>query len=126
MEALIAGFQPDPGRETTVFFQHSGGAIGRVAPDATAFPHRKSRLNMFAVVTWGLDRDGAPHTKYVKDYWAKLQNFTDGYYTNEVAGEPQRQVDENYQGNIGRLVQVKNKYDPTNLFRLNANVKPTV
>jgi len=125
VEALIAGFQPDPGRETTVFFQHAGGAIGRVAPDATAFPHRKSRLNMFAVVTWGLDRDGAPHTKYVKDYWAKLQNFTDGYYTNEVAGEPQRQVDENYQGNIGRLVQVKNKYDPTNLFRLNANVKPT-
>jgi len=35
-------------------------------------------------------------------------------------------VDENYQGNIGRLVQLKNRYDPTNLFRLNANVKPTV
>jgi hypothetical protein len=43
-----------------------------------------------------------------------------------VANEPQRQVDENYQGNIGRLPQLKNKYDPTNLFRLNANVKPTV
>ena len=122
---LVDGFQPDPQRGTVVFFQHSGGAIGRVAPDATAFPHRRSRLNMFAVVTWDIERDGAPHVKYVKDYWSKLQPHTDGYYTNEVANEPQRQVDENYQGNIGRLVEVKNKYDPGNLFRLNANVKPT-
>jgi FAD/FMN-containing dehydrogenase len=121
---LFDGFQPDPGRDTTVFFQHSGGAIGRVAPDATAFPHRRSRLNMFAVVAWDIERDGAPHSAYVKNYWSKLEPFTDGYYTNEVANEPQRQVDENYQGNIGRLVELKARYDPGNLFRLNANVKP--
>jgi len=125
VSALVDGFRPDPLRTTTVFFQHSGGAIGRIAADATAFPHRRSRLNMFAVVTWGLDRDAAPHVGYVKDYWAKLQPFTDGYYTNEVANEAQRLVDANYQGNIGRLTELKNKYDPTNLFRLNANVKPT-
>lgn len=81
---------------------------------------------MFAVVTWPLEGEAAPHVNYVKDYWSKLQRFTDGYYTNEVANEPQRQVDENYQGNIGRLTELKNKYDPGNLFRLNANVKPTV
>jgi hypothetical protein len=126
VSALLDGFRTDPGRGTIVFFQHSGGAIGRVAADATAFPHRSSRLNMFALVTWPLDQDSSPHVSYVKEYWSRLQPFTDGYYTNEVAFEPQKQVDENYQGNIGRLVQVKNKYDPTNLFRLNANVKPTV
>jgi hypothetical protein len=77
---LFDGFQADPGRGTTVFFQHSGGAIGRVAADATAFPHRRSRLNMFSVVTWDVERDGAPHVAYIKDYWSKLQRFTDGYY----------------------------------------------
>ena len=123
--ALVDGFKPDPKRSTIVFFQHAGGAIGRVAPDATAFPHRRSRLNMFALVTWGLENEAAPHVSYVKDYWSKLQGFTDGYYTNESANEPQRLVDENYQGNIGRLTELKNKYDPGNLFRLNANVKPT-
>jgi FAD/FMN-containing dehydrogenase len=61
---------------------------------------------------------------YVKDYWGKLEPFTDGYYTNEVADEPQRYVDANYQGNLPRLQALKKKYDPTNLFRLNANVKP--
>lgn len=124
--AMIDGFQPDPARTTTVFFQHSGGAIGRVAPDATAFPHRRSRLNMFVVTNWSMETDGAPHIAYGRRYWSQLERYTDGYYTNEVANEPQRQVDENYQGNIGRLTQLKNKYDPTNLFRLNANVKPTV
>jgi len=126
VSALFDGFQPDPSRSTTVFFQHSGGAIGRVAPDATAFPHRRSRLNMFVVTTWPMEHDGAPHIAYGRSYWSKLAPYTDGYYTNEVANEPQKQVDENYQGNIGRLVELKNKYDPGNLFRLNANVKPTV
>ncbi len=125
IDTLINGFQPHPDRATIVFFQHSGGAIGRVAPDATAFPHRHSKQNMFAVVSWNLDHDAKPHVSYVKDYWAKLEPFTDGYYTNEVADEAQHIVDTNYQGNIGRLRVIKKKYDPGNLFRLNANVLPS-
>ena len=121
---LIDGFQPDPDRTTIVFFQHSGGAIGRVAPDATAFPHRHSKHNMFAVVAWNLDHDSAPHVRYIKDYWSGLEPYTDGYYTNEVGDEAQHVVDSNYQGNIGRLRTIKRKYDPGNLFRLNANVVP--
>ena len=124
LATLVDGFQPHPERGTTVFFQHSGGAIGRIAPDATAFPHRRSKLNMFAVVSWPLGQDATPHVKYVKDYWNTLQPFTDGYYTNEVADEAQRYVDDNYQGNLPRLHAVKKKYDPGNLFRLNANVTP--
>lgn len=124
--AIVDGFQPHPERFTALFFQQSGGAIGRVPGDATAFPHRASKFNMLSVASWDVSRDGAPHVAYGREYWSKLGKYTNGYYTNEVASEPQRQVDENYQRNIGRLTQVKNKYDPTNLFRLNANVKPTV
>jgi len=123
--AIIDGYRPDPNRGTTVFFQHSGGVIGRVAPDATAFPHRRSCPNMFAISDWDLALDGAPHIAYLRDYWSKLHPYTDGYYTNESANEPQKLIDENYQGNCARLVQLKNRYDPTNLFRLNANVKPS-
>ena len=79
---------------------------------------------MFAVADWDLALDGAPHIAYGRDYWSELEPYTDGYYTNESANEPQKQIDENYQGNYPRLLQLKNRYDPTNLFRLNANVKP--
>jgi hypothetical protein len=124
VSTIMDGYEPHPERGTTVFFQHSGGAIGRLAPDATAFPHRHSTHNMFAAVSWPLAADATPHVAYIKKYWATLQPFTDGYYTNEVGEEAQRFVDANYQGNLARLQAVKSKYDPSNLFRLNANVTP--
>lgn len=124
LNAVFDGFRPDPGRGTYFFHQHGGGAIGRVAPDATAFPHRRPTLEIFAAVSWDLGTDGKPHVDYVKDYWTKLLPFTDGYYTNEVADEHQPRIDENYRGNIGRLRQLKRQYDPQNLFRLNANILP--
>jgi FAD/FMN-containing dehydrogenase len=124
MDAVFDGFRPDPERGTYFFHQHAGGAIGRVATDATAFPHRRPTLEIFAVVSWDLATDGKRHVDYVKDYWSKLLPFTDGYYTNEVADEHQPKIDENYRGNIGRLRQLKRQYDPQNLFRLNANILP--
>jgi FAD/FMN-containing dehydrogenase len=123
-DALVNGFEPNPDRDTTVFFQHSGGAIGRVPVAATAFAHRKSQANMFAVVSWPLDQDRSPHVDYIRQYWKDVEAATDGYYTNEVADEPQAQVNKNYQGNFARLLEVKQAYDPGNLFRLNANIAP--
>ena len=122
---LIDGFEPHPDRKTVIFFQHSGGAIGRVAADATAFAHRKSQSNMFAVVTWSLDGERTPHVQYVRDYWKSLAPRTDGFYTNESSDEPASKVHANYQGNFDRLLALKNQYDPGNLFRLNANIVPT-
>jgi hypothetical protein len=122
--AIMDGFRSDPKRDTVFFFQHSGGAIGRVATDATAFPHRRATHNMLSIVRWNLDDDPKPHMDYLRGYWPALERFTDGYYTNETSDEGQRVVDDNYQGNLPRLRQVKGKYDPKNLFRLNANVQP--
>jgi FAD/FMN-containing dehydrogenase len=123
MDAVFDGFRPDPARGTYFFHQHGGGAISQVAPDATAFPHRRPTLEIFAVVSWDLAKDGKRHVDYVKEYWSKLLPFTDGYYTNEVADEHQPNIDENYRGNIARLRQLKRQYDPQNLFRLNANIQ---
>ncbi|MGH8249137.1 MAG: FAD-binding oxidoreductase [Steroidobacteraceae bacterium] len=122
--AIADTFQADPKRNTVLFFQHSGGAIGRVGQDATAFPHRRSTHNMLSMVTWKLEGEAAPHMDYLRKFWSGLERFTNGYYTNETADEAQGIVDDNYQGNLGRLRRIKKQYDPGNLFRLNANVLP--
>jgi hypothetical protein len=107
-----------------LYFQQSGGAIGRVAADATAFPHRNALAAMMVLASWPLDTDGSPHIDYLRNYWSTIEPRTDGFYTVDVANQAQQFVNNNYQGNFPRLLNVKKKYDPENLFRLNANIAP--
>ena len=126
VDRIVDGFEADERRGLTLYFQHSGGAIGRIAPQATAFPHRRCIASMFVMMTWPENVDPAEHIDYVRSYWKTLETSTDGYYTNDTGDEPQAMINANYQVNFERLLQLKNKYDPGNLFRLNANIKPTV
>ena len=126
IDAMINGLEPHPDRSTTVGFQHCGGAIARVANDATAFPHRDIHATSLLLVDWPAHIDPTRHIAWLKQYWDTILPHTYGFYTNDVVDETQQQVDENYLGNYPRLLALKNKYDPSNLFRLNANVVPTV
>ena len=124
IDRVVEGFEGDPGRSTTLFFQHSGGAIGRVPVDATAFAHRDAVASMFILISWPLGSVSDDDVRYLRNYWGTLEPFTDGWYTNEISNEPQRVVNSNYQGNFERLLEIKKRYDPHNLFRLNANIRP--
>jgi FAD/FMN-containing dehydrogenase len=119
------GYEADPRRSTTLFFQHSGGAIKNIANNATAFGYRESAYNMFCSVGWPVEADSAPHLKWLRNFWKDIAPHTFGFYTNDVGDESQAAVNRNYRGNYERLVTVKTQYDPDNLFRLNANVTPT-
>jgi FAD/FMN-containing dehydrogenase len=125
VDELVNAYETFADRGTTIFFQCSGGEIGRVPADATAFAHRKSLANMFIVVEWPLTEAADPYMAYARQKWKALEPYTDGWYTNDVDKESEKLVNANYQGNYERLVTIKNQYDPTNLFRLNANVRPT-
>ncbi len=127
VSALVDGFQGDPGRATVWFIQHCGGATSRVADKDTAFAHRYAIANMMAVSAWphGAGPEPAPHIEATRRYWATLEKFTRGFYVNDMPREATaKDINANYRGNYDRLAQIKNKYDPTNLFRLNANVTP--
>ena len=123
IDALVDGFEPHPERTTQMFFQCAGGAIARVPDDATAFAHRYASHSVFTVVSWEPDVDRDPHVRYVRQYWNDVDPYTRGFYTNEIADEAQRIVNDNYFGNFERLLQIKREYDPGNLFRLNANIR---
>jgi FAD/FMN-containing dehydrogenase len=121
---MVAGFKPEYG--LFLLFQHSGGAINRVAVDATAFPHRYAQANLICAVSWPLTESRDPYMAHLREYWSNMEKYTYGWYTNGVGDEKPAMVNKNYQGNYERLLQIKNQYDPGNLFRLNANVRPTV
>jgi FAD/FMN-containing dehydrogenase len=124
IDDVLRGFEPHPGRGMVVAFAHIGGAVGRVPADATAFAHRYAKHDMLAILDWPMSLDPTEHVAWLKDYWTTLEPHTHGFYTNDTFDQTERRVRANYQGNFERLLELKNRYDPTNLFRLNANIAP--
>jgi FAD/FMN-containing dehydrogenase len=126
INAIVTGFPAHPTRGTATFFQMAGGAIGRVGANATAFPARDTFANLLTASRWRFGDDATDHMRAIREYWATLEKYTHGFYVNDL--EPDHSataIQSNYRTNHNRLVAVKNRYDPKNLFRLNANVRPT-
>ena len=100
-------------------------AVQKVAKNDTAFAYRDTR---WAGVIFGVDNDPAK-ADILKDwavnYWEDLHPYSaGGAYVNFMMEEGQSRVQATYGDNYERLVQVKNKYDPENLFKVNQNIKP--
>jgi hypothetical protein len=126
IDDIMTGFEGAPDRTTQVIFQQSGGIISRVRPDAAAFSQRDAIANMMCAVDWPANGDPSEHTAWIRQYWEPLEPYTTGFYVNDAAPDESRMATvQAYRQNHERLVQVKNRYDPTNLFRLNSNVEPT-
>jgi FAD/FMN-containing dehydrogenase len=124
IDAILTGLEESPERATMIGFQHCGGAISRIAADATAFPHRSMHATCLLSVDWPGNVSPERHVEWLLKYWDGIRPHTDGFYTNDANEETQKQIDENYVDNLPRLVELKRRYDPTNLFRLNANIRP--
>ena len=123
---VLGSFEPNPNRATWVIFTHGGGVIGRVAPEATAFVHRDKPHSILSLVGWRAGQDPAADIAYNRQAHQAWKHHTDGFYTNDLADETQAEINATYGANHTRLVEVKNQYDPANLFSLNANIQPTV
>jgi FAD/FMN-containing dehydrogenase len=118
--------QVDPGVATNVIIQHLGGAIADRAPGDTAYVHRDARHDVLLLSGWE-DKSYSPQNiKWLRDAFATIQPYTNGFYSNHMVDSDEPQLNKTFRGNYDRLVQIKNRRDPENLFRLNANVKPTV
>jgi Berberine and berberine like len=104
-----------------------GGAMARVPADATAFAHRASRIMVNVAAFYGGPADRAVREAWVDGLAAALRQGDAGAYVNFLGEEGQARVRQAYPGSTWeRLVAVKARYDPTNLFRLNQNIPPTI
>jgi FAD/FMN-containing dehydrogenase len=120
---MIEGYRRDP--RVALFSHTAGGAVGRVDELATAFPHRNAETMLVFASLWNDPADDEAAIATIRAWHKDLEPFMGGYYTNI-----EYELDDTAQGNYGpayqRLSQVKAQFDPTNLFRLNSNVKPSV
>jgi len=114
-----------PAASTYMYFQNANGAVADVAPTATAFSHRNAIANMMLGGVWKDASQDEPGRKAIHALWSKLEPFTDGYYVNlNNTDSRDKGTERNYGANFARLAALKKQYDPLNLFRLNANIKP--
>jgi FAD binding domain/Berberine and berberine like len=125
---LVEHFATAPSRLSMLYFQQLGNSANRVSATATAFSHRD------ALCEWGCDavwtdpvQDGA-NIRWAREVAEAMRPFTSGSdYVNHIGLEAEEGTDRiraAFGANYDRLVALKNRYDPTNLFRHNQNIKP--
>jgi FAD/FMN-containing dehydrogenase len=127
IERLLAAAEARPTPSTLIPVWHFGGAMSRVAPDATAFWRRHVPFMASFDAVWDDPADDEKGIGWARESWAALRPHSDGgqYVNFPGFGEDgEAQVRAGYGGNYERLVAVKTKYDPDNLFRFNLNIKP--
>jgi FAD/FMN-containing dehydrogenase len=102
-----------------------GGAMSRVAPEATAFPHRDARWLINIPGTWEDAADDAAEIDWVRRSFAVLEpHLTGGKYVNFMGEDERADAGGAYGDTLRRLRLVKRTYDPENVFRLNQNIAP--
>jgi len=102
------------------------GAANRVGKGDTAFFYRDAKYVHVIAAMYPNPADTAKNVAWVRDYWSALHPYSaGGAYVNFLMEEGDERIRATYGANYDKLVAVKTKYDPTNLFRLNQNVRPT-
>ena len=130
IDTIVAHCATRPSPQCGVALPQLGGAISRLGPDETAFAHRHVRHDFIGVGVCTDPAQAAACIQWARGLWEAMQPFsTGGVYVNylgQEADEGAERVQAAYgPAKYARLVTLKNKYDPTNFFRLNQNIKPT-
>ncbi len=125
-EIVRRSSEPFPAERTLVLIEHLGGAVGRVGPRETAFSNRHARYNTSILGSWSQAADDAENIAWTRAFSNALEAYaTGGGYVNYMAAdEDEAKIHATYKANYERLVEVKRKYDPTNFFSANQNIKP--
>jgi hypothetical protein len=128
--ATITGhFATVPSPQTVVLVEHDGGgAIRRIGRDETAYTHRDLTYNFLITSAWADPADSERNIRWTRAFWGAMQPFlAPAVYVNYTSDAGDDVIKAAYAADIhARLVALKNTYDPTNFFRLNQNIKPTV
>ncbi len=127
IDTIIAYTERKPSPFSKVLLPHLQGAISRVESQETAYIHRAAPFLLNINAMWTDPHESERHIGWARDFWTAMQPFSaGGVYVNFLSNEGEDRVRAAYDPlTYERLVALKNRYDPTNFFRLNQNIKPT-
>jgi FAD/FMN-containing dehydrogenase len=131
IETIVEHVRTAPSPNSAVAIERFGGAVRCIGSDATAFNHRDARYNLLIIGMWPDSTATAENVGWVRGFWDAMQPYSSGGVYVNYLGQETDEGSERVKAAYGpekyeRLVALKNTYDPTNLFRLNQNVRPTV
>jgi hypothetical protein len=105
--------------------EHYGGAAGRVGASDTAFPHRQMLWDIIIGAQWTNPAESSQHRAWARSMADALRPFSSGVYlVSALDQEAEEIINAAFGANLPRLAMIKQKYDPSNFFRVNQNIKP--
>lgn len=127
IEASVEYARKVPSPHTAILFIEMHGAFGRVGKTDTAYFHRDLQYDLIALSMWTDPADTQRNVDWTRGLFAAWEpHLARAVYVNDLGDEGEDRARSAYGDNYPRLVALKNRYDPKNLFRLNQNIKPTV
>jgi hypothetical protein len=125
-DTLIDAASRLPSPQCEIFLGQLGGYVGRVPPDAMAYSSRNTKFIVNVHSRWDNAADDAACIGWARDFFDAAAPFSLGtVYVNFMTAEDSSRVSAAYGPNYARLVTIKARYDPHNLFRHNQNIRPS-
>ncbi len=126
VETLLGFAESRPSDSCYLYVEQMHGAASRVPVSATAFAHRRKQYALLIIATWDGARENPRCVNWVRECWKAVRPFAAGgvyanYLDTDESGDRFRAA---FGPNYERLVELKTKYDPTNFFRFNQNIRP--
>jgi FAD/FMN-containing dehydrogenase len=126
IDLLVDHTDRAPSPLAAVLLEYYGGAASRVGARDTAYPHRAPLFGLVINAAWPSPAETETNIAWARAMWGAALPFAgERLYSNVMMAEDQDKGRAAFGVNYDRLVEVKTTYDPTNVFRLNQNIKPT-
>jgi FAD/FMN-containing dehydrogenase len=123
---LMEQFEISPSPKCKLFLEHFHGAAIRPDSQATAFPHRKSGFSVLIIAQWTDASLSDACIAWARETYQRLLQHSDGgVYSNYMDDDENTRLEQAYGPNLPRLRELKNTYDPDNVFHLNQNIPPS-
>ncbi|MGD8868710.1 MAG: FAD-binding oxidoreductase [Gemmatimonadales bacterium] len=127
IDLILEYGQKLPTAQCEILVAHLGGAVQRVRSDATAYAQRDAEFVLNLHTRWDDPAQDDECVSWARQLFDRFSDFASGgVYVNFMPEEERDRVAAAYGANYERLVELKNKYDPENFFRLNQNIAPTI